>query len=574
MYGEATESGRSTGIMYGAPIPTIWVDHRSGQGVTQDGTPVQPKIGQRRKSPNLTDLLDTAASYGARRIMLCGERPEPAPGVRHWLLVQTPGWKVNQSKGHRLRVPFVGRFEHILTGQKIEVRTVAEWFPKVTDPASEGNDTPLPLKPARARDAWMLTEAVIQKIAPKQFLLYSPSRTGLSVWWQKLPRDQKSKQLIIPQPIDRDIAADLHRTSGQHHIEHKVAGEYASDHHDVLALIDPAKRPKLDTFSYVDGRFMYAALGRELGTGPGVRLNRAAAFELMDSDKYARAWYEVKFTVPQGWRHVGIFGVQHDNPAMGWYYPNRPGATGTTWADASEVTVAMDHGWLVEPLQAIRWQKGGRPVDSFMKAMDSARHAVERNQEYPPMLRRAVVAALRQITIQTVGAFASRGGSKTLVVDNPLDVPAGASNVTPRGKVTSYEMPGDRWESQNYRPELAIQIWGRGRARLLSAPTATRGVDGGVLQMPGESIIGLNGDAVYSTIVPHWSLLNEEGARETGSPVWVPDGGDDAKTGRLRIKGVLRGGFATPATRVARDLLRDKVEQIGPRSAYDEEGAS
>ncbi|WP_292911039.1 hypothetical protein [Microbacterium sp.] len=558
MYGEATESGRSTGIMYGAPIPTIWVEHKTGRGVTQDGTTVQPKIGARRKNPNLTDLLDTAANYGARRIMLSGERPEPAPGVRHWLLVQTPGWK---PIGHRLGVPIVGRFEHQVTGQKVEVHTVAAWFPRVTDPESESNDTPLPLKPAQAREAWMLTEAVIQKIAPKQFLLLSPSRTGMSLFWQKLPRDQKTKELILPPQVDRDIAGDLHRTSGQHHIEHKVAGEYASDHPDVVALIDPAKRPKIDTFSYVDGRFMYAALGRELGTGPGVRLNRAAAFELMETDAYARAWYEVKFTVPQGWRHVGIFGVQHDNPAMGWYYPNRPGATGVTWADASEVAVAIAQGWLVEPLQAIRWQKGGRPVDNFMKAMDNARHAVEINQEHPPMLRRAVVAALRQITIQTVGAFASRGGSKTIVVENPLDIPADARNRTDRGKVHTYEVPGDRWEQQNYHPELAIQIWGRGRARLLSAPTAT-GADGGVLQLPGESIIGLNGDAVYSTTVPRWSLLAERG------------GGDDGKTGRLRIKGVLRGSFATPDTRVARDLLRDKAEQAGPRSAYDEEGAS
>lgn len=559
MYGEAPESSRSTGIMYGAPIPTIWVEHKTGRGVTQDGTTVQPKIGARRKNPNLTDLLDTAASYGARRIMLSGERPEPAPGVRHWLLVQTPGWK---PIGHRLSVPIVGRFEHMVTGQKVEVHTVAAWFPRVADPESEGNDTPLPLKPAQAREAWMLTEAVIQKISAKQFLLLSPSRTGMSLFWQKLPRDQKTKQLIIPQQIDRDIAADLHRTSGQHHIEHKVAGDYASDHPDVVALIDPAKRPKIDTFSYVDGRFMYAALGRELGTGPGVRLNRAAAFDLMESDDYARAWYEVKFTVPQGWRHVGIFGVQHDNPAMGWYYPNRPGATGITWADAAEVAVARAHGWLVEPLQAIRWQKGGRPVDNFMKAMDSARHAVEINQEHPPMLRRAVVAALRQITIQTVGAFASRGGSKTIVVENPLDIPADARNRTDRGKVHTYEVPGDRWEQQNYHPELAIQIWGRGRARLLSAPTAPGTEPGGVLQLPGDSIIGLNGDAVYSTVVPRWSLLAERG------------GGDDGKTGRLRIKGVVRGNLATPDTRVARDLLRDKAEQAGPRSAYDEEGAS
>lgn len=47
---------------------------------------MRPVIGDRRKNPNLTDLLDTAASDGANRIMLTGKRPELLePGVRHRL---------------------------------------------------------------------------------------------------------------------------------------------------------------------------------------------------------------------------------------------------------------------------------------------------------------------------------------------------------------------------------------------------------------------------------------------------------------------------------------------------------
>lgn len=550
MYG-ATETGRATGITYGSRIPTIWVDVKTGQGVTQDGTTVTPKIGPRRKAPNLTDLLDTAAGYGARRIMLCGEKPEPAPGVRHWLTVQTPGWKAT---GHKLRAPMVGRFEHIQTGHKVDVRTAGEWFPKVADPDSD-DDTALPLKPAQAREAWNVTEAVIQGMLPKQFLLYTPSRTGMSMWWQSLPRD-KQKELILPPSIAPDIASDLHRTSGQHHVEHLVAGEYASQHPDSVALINPAEHPKIDTYSYVDGRFMYAALGRELGVGPGVRLNRAAAYELMTSDPYARAWYEVRFTVPETWRTIGILGVQHPNPADGWFYPNRPGAQHTTWADASEIAVAVAAGWLIEPLQAIRWQKA-RPLDNFMSRLNKAREEVERNEELPWMLRKAVTAALRQITIQTVGAFASRGSGKTILVESALEIPAEyQSRVTRYGKLFAYEAPGDRWESQNYHPELAVQVWGRGRARLLLAPTAAGLNTGGALRLPGESLIGVNGDAIYSTVVPEWSLPESRG------------GGDDGKTGRLRIKGALLGSFKTPVTREARDRLRDRAEQVYLRDIF------
>lgn len=551
----STETGRQTGIAYGSRIATIWVDARSGQGVTQDGTQVSPKIGDRRQNPNLTDLLDTAANYGATRIMLCGDKPEPAPGTRHWLLVQTPGW---EPLGHKLKAPMAGRFRHINTGHTVAVRMAGEWFPKVSDPDSD-DDTALPLKPAMAREAWDITEAVVKSLVEKQHLLYTPSRTGMSLWWLSLPRDKSpEKRLVVPPRLDPAVAAELHRTSGQHHIEHMVEGEYRSQHEDCIALIDPAERPYIDTFTYVDGRFMYAGLGRELGIGPGIMLNREAAYDLMSTDPYARAWYQVRFTVPEGWNHIGILGVQHPNPAEGWFYPNRPGARHVTWADASEVAVALAHGWLIEPMQAIRWQKKMKPLDTFMNRLNTARERVEQNREIPWILRKAVSSALRQITIQTVGSFASRGTTKTMYVDSALDIPGEYQNTMIRhGKYFTYEAPGDRWEQQNYHPELAIQVWGRGRARLLSAPTAFGGGTGGALTLPGSSLIGVNGDAIYTTEIPAWSLPAARG------------GGDDGKTGRLRIKGAIRGRLRTPTTRIARDRLRDRAESYGPKGAYE-----
>ena len=40
-----------------------------------NGTTVPPKIGPRRKNPNLTDMLDTAAAVGVDRIMFTGKVP-------------------------------------------------------------------------------------------------------------------------------------------------------------------------------------------------------------------------------------------------------------------------------------------------------------------------------------------------------------------------------------------------------------------------------------------------------------------------------------------------------------------
>lgn len=535
------ESGRRSGIMFGSRIPTLWMDYTSGQGISGDGTRITPKIGGRRKSPNLTDMLDTAHSYGAKRIMLTGRVPSLREDVRAWLLVQTPGWK---AAGHRVKEFAVGRFEHILTGHRVDVRMVSEWF-------GDAN-----LNPATARQAWDVTESVVQSINERQHLLYSPSRTGLSLWHASLPRD-KERKLIVPAHVDTDIADDLHFTSGQQHVEHLVVGPNCDAHPDHLALIDPAKTPKISTFTYIDGRFMYAAMGRELGVGPGRRLNRAAAYDYLTTNPYGRAWYEVRFTVPDGWNHIGILGVKHDVASDGWFYPNRPGARHITWADAAEISVALEAGWLVEPLQAIVFDKA-RPMDNFMSAINRAREKLEANEELPRALRHVVSGALRALLIQTVGAFAGRGGTKTMIVENLTEVPSEYSRSAIRhGKMWVYEAPGDKRDLSNYHPELSVQIWGRARARLLRAPTAGNEV-GGVLALPGPSIIGVQGDAVYTTMIPAWSIPTVRG------------GGDDGKTGRLRIKGTISGAIATPVTIQDRDRLKARTEQAGPSAAWQQ----
>lgn len=532
-----------SGIMFGNRIPTLWMDYVTGQGVSSDGARVTPKIGPRRKNPNLTDMLDTAHSYGAKRIMLSGRVPSLKEDVSAWLLVQTPGWKAT---GHRVREYAVARFENILTGHRVEVRSVAEWFGGTQ------------LSPADARQAWDVTESIVQSINPKQHLLYSPSRTGLSLWHASLPRN-KERKLIVPPHVSTDIAEELHFTSGQGHVEHLVAGPHFDSHPDHLPLIDPKKTPKISTFTYIDGRFMYAAMGRELGVGPGRRLNRAAANEFLLNNPYGRAWYEVRFTVPKDWNHIGILGVKHEDASNGWFYPNRPGARHVTWADAAEIAVAQSAGWLVEPLQAIVFDKD-RPMDNFMKAINRAREKMEANEELPRPLRHVVGGALRMLLIQTVGALAGRGGTKTMIVDGLADVPPHVSNHVRHGKVWVYEQASDKRDLSNYHPEISIQVWGRARARLLRSPAAD-GVTGGVLALPGGSVIGVQGDAVYTTQTPSWSIPVAHG------------GAEDGNTGRLRIKGTISGSISTPVTIQDRDRLKARTEKAGPSAAWQQEQA-
>ena len=123
----------------------LWADYTTGRGVLDNGQAVPPKIGPRRKNPNLTDMLDTAAAVGVDRIFFTGKTPVATPGKRHWLLVQTPGWI---DGGHNLGSPATGRFEHRQTGKRMLVQFVSGWFGDA------------PLSPDQARLAWQATEGL------------------------------------------------------------------------------------------------------------------------------------------------------------------------------------------------------------------------------------------------------------------------------------------------------------------------------------------------------------------------------------------------------------------------------
>lgn len=548
-----------------SPIPTVFMDYTTGQGVLDNGNPFSSRISPGLKNPNLTDKLESVAYTAGPavekiRIMLTGKVPAADRNTRHWLLVQTPGWSAE--RGHWLGSPPTGRFTNRNTGQYIEVRVASEWF---------GDSA---LTPRQAREAWNLLDSLLSyTFGPslpadmRTTLMLSPAATGTNLWAATMPKG------LNPEPVTDDIAAELHATSGQHHLDHLVSGASIAKHGDVVALIDTRASKEIPQFTYIDGRFMYASLCRELGTGPGVRLGRQEAYDLMTSNPYSRARYEVRFTVPSDWNHVGIFGIQHENSADGWYYPNRPGARGVTWADASEVFVALGAGWQVEPLQAVvfneamntarkrfhgddnvarRGSTKARPLDLWANKLTTARENVANDPGIEDNLKRAVGAALRSILIQSIGSFASRGRGSTAVVYDPKDIPAHyADTVKRKGRAWTYMIPQQLSDRQAafYRPEFAAQIWGRGRAKVLQ--TKVDGQTVGALSLPGSSIIGINGDAIYTTAFPTWALPTEDG------------GLDDGKAGRLRLQGHLKGPFAAPTTRTERDKLRVKSQKIG-----------
>jgi hypothetical protein len=534
----------------------LWADASTGYGVTWEGRPVVPVIRGRRRRPSLADLLDTAYAAGAQRIMLTGKLPVSGPGVPHWLMAETPGWRHG---AHWLEAPPTGRYYHQATqpvgdprARPLEVATAAAWFGSAR------------LGFHQARAAWELVAGALGRAEPKlSALMKSPAATGQNLWALSMPGN------LDPAPVEAEIAEEIHRTSGQHHIEHLVAGPSFSDHPDCLPLIDPAQGSEgIEAFAYIDGRFMYAGLCNELAVGPGRRLRGIEAHYLFEESPYAPARYHIRFTVPHGWNHLGIWGVQVPGSASGWYWPNRPGATAQTWVDAAELRVGVAHGWVpdtfVEAVQftaekpALRGERravAARPLDTFAERLANARAAVE-IAEVDAAVKAAARTALRAILLETIGAFASRGRRSTVTVSSTFEVPeAYQHSIRVWGNRITYQAPSPATERQRqfYHPELPAQVWGRARARVLAG---TKAAPAGALHVDPHQLIGINGDALYTTTVPTWALPTAHG------------GADDGRVGKLRLKGVLPGPLPVPVTRAAREALMHRAEAAGPAPAW------
>lgn len=544
-----------------AKVHHLFVDFKSGRAVTWDWRRVQVEPSGRRKTPALVDMLNTAHALGCPQIIVAGKVPEPREGQTYWMLADTPGWEHGT---HWLsREPRVGRYKNELSGHEVQIRPASEWF----------NDAPV--DHLQAKTAWDVLSGEVEKITGTDHknhdlvggLFYTPTQTAVNLWGMLLPKRLRS----LPS-LPADIAEQLHNTSGQHRIEHLTTTGQGDNENDYeVRHFNATETPKLDTFAYIDGRFMYSALGWGVGLGAHRITRDEAAMNIYDRGgpgQYVSAWYKVRARVPADWRHVGLLPFKAENVEDGWLYPNRPGATFETWASGAEVKLAIDNGWALDPLEGIVFDKQalddpdarGRAkpnvLDSWAGKLNAARDAVQQRDDLDPEVRQAVAGALRAMLLQGIGNFAKRLRGQDVTVKNALDIPPEyAASQKKMGDHWVYHVPGRPFKEHEkgyYHPELAVQVWGRARARMLQSP-APRDYTGprpGMLSMDPSTILGVRGDAVYTSEVPRWALPADQG------------GADDGKNGRLRIKGVLHN-VPTPHNESERNELRVKAETKG-----------
>ena len=228
------------------PIATVWLDYATGAGVDDDGRPLQPILGGRRRHPQLFDLLETPRHHHARDLVLCGAVPAQ-PG--EWLLPSertvarggehTPGWT---DLGHYLEDFGMGRFRHEESGLRLNVRLAREWFPEPSPQEA--------LDPAKARAAWQSLTWVVQQAIKRDWpLMRLPAQTGLNIWKLRMPDSYGMERL------DPDIGLEIQANDPQHRFEHYVDGPARCGCDDCVPLV--AAGIEVPGFAFADGRFMF-----------------------------------------------------------------------------------------------------------------------------------------------------------------------------------------------------------------------------------------------------------------------------------------------------------------------------
>lgn len=434
-----------------------------------------------------------------RRVYLVGPRPGDGSvkGMYAWLgdpdvLAE---WDTDGSHVHP-DTPAI-RLKHRQTERRIELYRAAQWFGEGTYTAAD------------ASAALEALQALIQRAWPGAAVLSTPAVTGRALWDLSRPAG-----VTFP-PLDDDTRALISRTSGQGRIE-------------LCPAVDTAPG-----FHYMDGRFMYAALCREL---PGALVAHDTLDELIP---YQRARYHVRFTVPAEWAQVGLFMVPVEGTRDRWHYPAAPGSSWETWADGVEVELARAHGWAVTIHERLVFQ-AARPLDTWArKLVEMREHVGDSGDRVTELVR----DGLRNIILHTIGSFARRERVGTrLVASADLariggELHAAPSHVRPGVWLVQQaeELPARLAAYQH--PEWSAAIWARARSRLLWH----RAQNAGALTVPRADVLGFQTDALYLAHNPGWIDKGTAGNfRCKGSitePVRAPRSWDDLEALKGRAAG-------------------------------------
>ncbi|MFE2693662.1 Mucin-19 [Streptomyces mirabilis] len=504
-----------------------FLDTSTGVLVWQGGQ-VRLDLG-RAGVAEILDAVYATVSPSIERIYITAGDPWHQNADRHeflkdavadWLNGPLPeGWSVESSRGkdHQAghlvhpRNP-VGRWQRG-KDQHTEIRSVGEWF----DP--EGAD------PEVVRLAFVELWRALHEHWNDVVLMGSPSQTGRDLWSRTIPEKAGAKWADGFPVMSQEIRGLLHATAGQGRTE----------------LISPPRMPaQVPGWFEWDRTFAYAKHCWTSGVGVPRRMTAAAFAALPEKEQanalYAPSHWQVRVTIPDGWKHVGLLPA----PAPGeraWHYPHEAGRTFTTWAGGAELNVALRNPlmpWRIEILDGLVWEKGDALKGWSTKLKDawahlqrwSTSHADERMRHAYRLASRAV----RSILLYGIGTFAQRPrittGSLELGTGGEVpEIPEGAQLTGITDTHATWQRHGGFARDPFAHPEWAAGVWSAARAALLSTHQSVvldrdeqtgkvkvgRGVPAGALHLPAGSILAFRTDAIYSTVRPDWPYSGQPG---------------------------------------------------------------
>jgi hypothetical protein len=324
-----------------------------------------------------------------------------------------------------------------------------------------------------------LERALKEAFGVRARLLPTPAMTGRLLWQQTRNPDDYP-------PMDAETMHLFQRTSGQARVE----------------ICTPPRAETVPGFYEYDARWFYVACCTGLPCGTMTRYDGRY-------DRYKRGRYLIRFTVPNNWGHLGIFGVKAADANDGWLYPRH--GTYETWAGWTEINLASDRGWHMEVIDGYAWA-GDMPAP-----LDVWRDKLLRLALNQPAYARTV----RDIIIQTIGAFHATGKDELVTVGrDALDTVPDASRLSLRPNTDGTYTYKARVSLPPHRlrlahPEWSADVYAKARTRLLYYPQKKLGrivAAWGALTVEPAQVLALRNDAIYLSVDPQWPDDGREGA--------------------------------------------------------------
>jgi hypothetical protein len=451
--------------------PAYWYHPQTKQIILPDG-----KRQTLEKEVSLTELLDRIEKYtlwryeGKKRAatlyLVAGRLIKNRPG-RDWFTVGQ-GWQEKRLLWSRLQASY----EH--SGFTVSLYGTGNFFDEEKDVE-------------KMYAAWDALEKKLENAFNAdgyKLLGDTPAQTGRELLQISLPKEKQYPRL------PNELLDLITHNFGQARIE----------------TFSPQKAVLENGVYVLDGRWMYASCVSHLPTGDVYRDTRNEFLGVYTKAGHlapiAPGFYNVTVTVPENWHHIGLIKSSQAKTIYdeSGYYPNVPGETFTNWTTASELALALEHGWHVRINERILWPF---PITDPLAMLRKKLVELREENTANPLLK----AAFRSILLHLIGSF-----HRTMTFDDhvtplselPLKTsPYKTGLLTAKGLEWVEARPLSAKRQPFIHPEFSATVWGRARAKLAQF----------ALRLPYEDIVSLRTDSVWSVSKPDW-LENED----TGKP--------------------------------------------------------